>query len=133
MSDADTELLQVRDAVEISVVVAGFALVPFLPIGFGATETLAGWLASVLLALVHLAGFAAKMFRVRNFAGGNIAAPDPLILAVAFVLFAGVHGLLWLEAAGVSFGSYAIVYVTALLLGLIHAAFMSARLPLHRQ
>jgi len=133
MSDADIEALQVRDAVEISIVVTGFALVPFVPIGFGATETAAWRLASVLFALVHLTGFAAAMFRVRSFAASGIAAPDPFMFAVALVLVGGVQGLLWLNALSVSFGSPATVYVTALLLGLVHAAVMFVRLLLPRE
>jgi hypothetical protein len=127
LSESDMGALQVRDVVEISVSVTGFALLPFIPDGFGIAEDISWRLSSGVAAVVLICGFTAAMRRVRTSAGA-IFAPDPLLLRVALTVLGTVQIALWMNVLGVASDVSATLYVSALLLTLGHAGFMFVRL-----
>jgi hypothetical protein len=131
-SEAELETFELRDVVEISVSVAMFALLPFVPTGFGVVEATSWRFCSAAFALGVIGGFVAAMLRIRRHLGRVVLKSDPLRTAFALLIIVAIQALLWLNAFDVSFGSPATVYVVALLLGLGQAAFMFIRLLIPR-
>ena len=127
LSESDMGALMVRDVVEISVTVAGFALLPFIPDGFGIAQSLSWRLCSGLFALGLICGFIAAMRRVQ-LSTGAIIGVDPMLFHVALTLLGAAQIALWLNVLGMASAATATLYVSALLLSLGHAGFMFVRL-----
>jgi hypothetical protein len=132
LSELETGALQVRAVVELSVLATGFALIPFIPDGFGVSETLTWRLCSAVAAVALLGGAAGAMRRLRMSTGKGPTAQDPLLAGVALTLVGTSQIVLWLNAFGATSGAAATFYVSALLLTLAHAAFIFVRLLIPR-
>jgi hypothetical protein len=109
-SESELETFELRDVVEISVSVVGFALLPFVPTGFGVAEATSWRSCSAAYALGVIGGFVGAMLRIRRHLGPVVLKSDPLRTAFTLLIIAAIRGLLWLNAIGVSFGSAATVY-----------------------
>jgi hypothetical protein len=128
LSEVEIGVLQVRAVVEIGVLATGFALLPFVPDGFGAPETLTWRLCSAIVGVVFLGSFVGAMRRVRVSTGEGAVASDPLLVGVGLTVVAASQVVLWLSVIGITSDAAATFYVVALLLVLAHAGFMFVRL-----
>jgi hypothetical protein len=132
LSELEIGALQVRAVVEISVLATGFALLPFVPYGFGASPALTWRLCSAIAGSAFLGSFVGAMRRARASTGALPIATDPLLVGVGLTVIATSEILLWLNAFGVASSAAATFYVVALLVLLAHAGFMFIRLLIPR-
>ncbi len=131
LSELEIGALQVRAVVEISVLATGFALLPFVPDGFGAPPAVTWRLCSMIAGVSSFGSFVGAMRRVRAATGALPTATDPLLIGVGLAFFATSQVLLWLNVS-VTLSAAATFYVVALLLMLAHAGFMFVRLLIPR-
>jgi len=124
LSDVGIGALQVRAVVEISLIATGLALLPFIPNGFGASETLTWRLCSAVAGVALFGGAAGAMRRLRLSTGKGPMATDPLSSSVALAAVGTSQVVLWLNAFRVTSGAAATFYGVALLLTLAHAGFV---------
>jgi hypothetical protein len=131
LSELEIGALQVRAVVELGVLATGFALLPFVPDGFGVPAAVTWRLCSAIAGVAFFGGFVGAMRRFRASTGevavGAIAR-DPLLVGIALTVVGASQIVLWLNVLGVTSGAAATLYVVALLLALAHAGFMFVRL-----
>jgi hypothetical protein len=128
LSDLELGALQVRAVVELAVLATLLALLPFVPDGFGASQTLTWRICSAIAGVAFLSGAVGAMRRLRLSMGSGPLSMDPVLFGVAGSVVGTCQVVLWMNAFGLTSSAAATLYVFALFLALTHAGFMFVRL-----
>lgn len=133
-SDSDLEVFAVRDVVRISLMVAAFALLPFIPEGLQLGTTVVWRVCSLLLALLVLLSMVTSLREVRRLHGIRSIRENPVPPWVLLPTVVVIELSLWANVFDLAPESAGTLYLAALLLLLVLAGlfFVSLLVPAKR-
>jgi len=133
-SESDPEVFTVRDVVRISLMVAAFALLPFVPDGLDLGGTAVWRVCSLLLAVFVLLGMVASLREVRREHGIRTLRENPVPPWILLPIVVVIELLLCANALAYSPKYAATFYLAALLLLLVLAGlfFLTLLVPPRR-
>jgi hypothetical protein len=133
-AESDPEVFIVRDVVQISLMVAAFALLPFLPEGLHLDESEMWRVCSLLLALSILVSMITSLREVKRVHGVRPIRQNPVPPWLLLPLVVAMQLSLWVNVFDMWPSSAGTLYLAALFLLLVLAGlfFLSLLIPARR-